>query len=70
MDYIGDFFLKLGFKINRIMNKDTGKEVLIAEFGQEPAVGFLGHTDTVGITEGWITDPFALTEKNGELYGL
>jgi acetylornithine deacetylase len=30
----------------------------------------MGHTDTVDITEGWVTDPHTLTEKDGVLYGL
>ena len=70
MNYIGNYFLKLGFNIERTKNRDTGKEVLIAKYGQDPAIGFLGHTDTVGITDGWDTDPFTLTEKNEKLYGL
>ena len=69
MNYIGNYFLKLGFNIERTKNRDTGKEVLIAKYGQDPAIGFLGHTDTVGITDGWDTDPFTLTEKNEKLYG-
>ena len=70
MDRIGGFFLDQGFKIKSIENKDTEKSILIAEYGKNPAIGFLGHTDTVAITEGWETDPFTLTEKEGKLYGL
>ncbi len=70
MDYLEDFFAGLGFSVERIQNDTTEKEILIAKYGENPAVGFLGHTDTVDITEGWETDPHVLTEKDGNLYGL
>ncbi len=43
---------------------------LIMSYGKKPTFGFLGHTDTVEYIDGWNTDPFNLTEKNGNLYGL
>lgn len=70
MDYIDNFLSDLGFDVERIKNSETGKEVLVGKYGEDPAVGFLGHTDTVDITEGWTTDPHVLTEKDGVLYGL
>lgn len=70
MDYIDNFLSDLGFDVERIKNSETGKEVLVGKYGADPAVGFLGHTDTVDITEGWTTDPHVLTEKDGVLYGL
>lgn len=70
IDYIEAFLLRFDFTVKRMMNPKTGKEVLTAQYGENPAMGFLGHTDTVDITDGWTTDPFTLTEKDGELYGL
>ena len=71
MDYIEDFYNKLGVSVERRANPENGKEVLIASYGEDPAMGFMGHTDTVDITDGWETDPFVLTEKeDGMLYGL
>lgn len=70
MDYIQSFFERHGLSVERLKNKETNKEVLIARYGTDPAIGFLGHTDTVDITEGWVTDPHVLTEKDGMLYGL
>ena len=70
MDYIDSFLSNLGFEIERKKNAETGKEVLIGKYGENPAIGFLGHTDTVDITDGWTTDPHELTEKDGVLYGL
>lgn len=43
---------------------------LIMRFGDNPTLGFLGHTDTVEYIEGWNTNPFKLTEKDDKLYGL
>ncbi len=70
MDYIEAFLKPYGFDIDRRKNETTGKEVLVGQFGETATMGFLGHTDTVDITDGWVTDPFALTEKDGMLYGL
>ena len=39
-------------------------------YGENPSVGFLGHTDTVEYIEGWNTNPFELAEKDGKLFGL
>ena len=70
MDYIENFVKPLGFDVDRRLNPETGKEVLVATFGDNPTIGFLGHTDTVDVTEGWTYDPFNLTEEDGKLYGL
>ena len=70
MAYIEAFLKPYGFEIERRKNEITGKEVLVGTFGEEATLGFLGHTDTVDITDGWVTDPFTLTEKDGLLYGL
>ncbi len=35
-----------------------------------PALLFVGHTDTVPVTDGWKTNPLKLSNKNGHLYGL
>lgn len=70
MDYIDGFLSKLGFSVERLKNSENGKEVLVGKYGDTPAIGFLGHTDTVDITKGWVTEPHTLTEKDGVLYGL
>ena len=71
MDYCENFLAKYGFTAKRLVNKESGKQVLICECGDDPALAFLGHTDTVDITDGWVTDPFTLTDKgDGMLYGL
>lgn len=64
INYIENTLLNLGFKTNY-----KGK-YLIMQYGENPKVGFLGHTDTVEYIEGWKTDPFKLTEKDENIYGL
>lgn len=70
MDYLQKYFDKYGFKSKVLYNPETDKKVFTAVYGENPAIGFMGHTDTVGVAEGWDTDPFVLTEKDGHLYGL
>lgn len=43
---------------------------LIMGIKNKSNLGFLGHTDTVGANNDWLTNPFELKEKGGKLYGL
>lgn len=71
MNYIESFYSSLGIETERIVNERTRKEILVAGYGDKPVIGFMGHTDTVDVSDGWATDPFVLTEKSdGMLYGL
>lgn len=64
VDYIERFLLKLNFET---LKKD---KCLIMSIGKNPKLGFVGHSDTVGYTAGWNTNPFELTQKDNKLYGL
>ena len=64
INYIETYLKKYNFK-----TEYKGKN-LIMSIGEKPSLGFLGHTDTVEYIEGWDTDPFQLTNKEGKLYGL
>jgi succinyl-diaminopimelate desuccinylase len=46
---------------NRVVSADMN--------GSEPALGILAHLDTVSVGEGWESDPFALSVRDGALYG-
>jgi len=49
---------------------NRGGKVGYAEFGEgSEIVGILAHLDVVPAGSGWDYSPFALTEKNGKLYG-
>jgi acetylornithine deacetylase/succinyl-diaminopimelate desuccinylase-like protein len=51
-----------GVKMNNLLVKIEGKN-------KEPLV-FVSHTDTVGIQEGWITNPLMPYQKENKIYGL
>jgi succinyl-diaminopimelate desuccinylase len=40
--------------------------------GKKPGnrLNFCGHTDTIPVVDGWVTDPFKPVKKDGRLYGL
>lgn len=64
INYIENFLLNLNFKT---IKKD---KYLIMTLGDNCELGFLGHSDTVDLTNGWENNPFELMQKNNELYGL
>ena len=45
-------------------------KILIMSIGENPKLGFLGHTDTVEYIDGWKSNPFELTKEDKKLYGL
>lgn len=56
---------RLGFK-----TKNLDYYCGYGEVGQgDKLVGIAAHLDVVPVSDGWNSDPFALTEKDGKLYG-
>lgn len=54
-----------GFKTANIENV-AGR----VEFGEgDETLGIIGHMDEVPAGDGWVTDPFTVTAKDGKLYG-
>lgn len=70
INWIGSYLSNLGFNNKIVINNQTKKKCLISSIGKDYAFGFLGHTDTVDICDGWQTNPFELTNINNNLYGL
>lgn len=64
MNYIENYLKVYNFK-----TEFKGKN-LIMSIGENPQIGFLGHTDTVEYIDGWDSNPFELTKKENKLYGL
>ena len=63
INYIEKYLKEIGFKT------EYKTKNLVMSIGENPKLGFLGHTDTVEyISE--FKDPFELKSKDGYLYGL
>ncbi len=73
VEVLGEWLRNFGFSVSEAqLPGRPGKYNLIARLG-ENAEGLVlaGHTDTVPYDEGaWLSDPFTLTERDGQLYGL
>ncbi len=60
---------QLGFGVRKQKVADKRFNILASK-GQGKSLLFFGHLDTVGLTSGWKTDPYQLTQKGNKLYGL
>lgn len=72
IDYIEAFLSEQHFHTQRIYNHDQTKANLIARIGPNIDGGIIlaGHSDVVPVKgQDWQTDPFALVQKNGKLFG-
>lgn len=72
LDYVVPFLRSYGIEPLLIWNEDKSKANLWATIGPANGKGIIlsGHTDTVPVDgQEWSTDPFALTERDGVLYG-
>lgn len=70
--WVEDFLRARGVSSQRVANADCSKANLYARIGPDVAGGVVlsGHTDVVPVDgQPWSTDPWALTEKAGKLYG-
>ena len=64
LDYIQSYLENLEFTVEK------RKKYLVMSYGKNPKLGFIGHSDTVEYIDGWDSDPFILTKKGNNLYGL
>jgi acetylornithine deacetylase len=70
--YVEGELNRLGVPFRRIANQDGSKANLLATLGPtvEGGVVLSGHTDVVPVDgQPWTSDPFALTLREGRLYG-
>lgn len=70
-DYLVDLLGRYGISA-RLLNVHDDRCNLMAEIGEgSPVLGFTGHLDVVdpGDVSLWKSDPFALTESDGVLFG-
>lgn len=66
MDYCISFLKEYNFNIKELVNNN--KKAIIATRGNAK-IGFIGHTDVVGISNDWKTDPFKLSIEDNKLIG-
>lgn len=72
IDWVADRLEGIGVKAFVQHGDEPGKANLFATIGPDdrPGVMLSGHSDTVPVDgETWTSDPFTLTERNGNLYG-
>jgi acetylornithine deacetylase len=72
IDWVEDQLEGLGARCRRTWNADRSKANLFAAIGPDGPGGVVlsGHTDVVPVDgQDWHSDPFAVTEKDGLLYG-
>jgi acetylornithine deacetylase len=70
--FVEEYLAQHGVAAQRIANADGSKANLLATIGPGMAGGIVlsGHTDVVPVTgQPWTSDPFALSERDGRLYG-
>jgi len=72
VDWVEDYLAGCGVAARRVWNADGTKAAIYANVGPEVEGGVIlsGHTDVVPVDgQAWSFDPFAVTEKDGRLYG-
>ncbi|WP_436643251.1 acetylornithine deacetylase [Microbaculum sp. FT89] len=70
--FVRDYLAGHGVESTLVPSEEGDKASLFATIGPKDAAGVAlsGHTDCVPVTgQPWSTDPFAVVEKNGRLYG-
>src|SRR4051812_36723910 len=72
ISFIEGYLSGLGVKSQRVTTPDGQKASLFASIGPSApgGIGLSGHTDVVPVTgQAWDSDPFAVVEREGKLYG-
>lgn len=72
IDFVEAYLDDHGIASRRVYNAEGNKASLYAQVGPDVAGGVVlsGHTDVVPVDgQAWSSDPFALTEKDGKLFG-
>ena len=72
VDWVEGYLAGFGIKSHRVYDASGTKANLYASIGPDVPGGVIlsGHTDVVPVTgQNWTSDPYAVTERDGRLYG-
>jgi acetylornithine deacetylase len=72
IEWVADYLSTRGARVDLVYNATRDKANLLASIGpnREGGVVLSGHTDVVPVDgQEWTSDPFALAERDGRLYG-
>jgi acetylornithine deacetylase len=72
IEWVADYLHAFGARVELVYNESKSKANLLGSVGpdREGGVVLSGHTDVVPVDgQEWHSDPFALTERDGRLYG-
>ncbi len=72
IDFVKTYLEGLGIESTLVYDEQKGKANLYATLGpaDRPGIMLSGHTDVVPVDgQNWQSDPFALSERDGRLYG-
>ncbi len=72
IEFVADYLNGLGVSSTIVPAEDQPKASLYAQIGPDVDGGVIlsGHTDVVPVEgQDWVTDPFLMTERDGNLYG-
>jgi acetylornithine deacetylase len=72
IEWVADYLNARGARVELVYNGSRDKANLLASIGPEREGGVVlsGHTDVVPVDgQEWTSDPFALVERGGRLYG-
>jgi acetylornithine deacetylase len=72
IEFVRDYLAQLDVPCELIFNAERSKANLFATLGPDnvPGIVLSGHTDVVPVDgQAWTVAPFALTEKDGKLFG-
>lgn len=72
VDFVEEYLAGLGVASTRVPDTTGTKASVIARIGPDAPGGVVlsGHSDVVPVDgQGWTSDPFALIERDGRLYG-
>ena len=67
LDFIEEYLD--GFNAVRVDVEDVKNLFIYKKFSEGEHLCFAGHVDVVPAGDGWSSDPYKLTEKDGYLYG-